>query len=59
MVYEIQRFAKEQFVTHRIIFPDTRDYYMVELYTEQLGQPDTSAKHFHFAELSTTLRAVA
>lgn len=26
IVYKIQKFIKEQFVTHRIIFPDTRDY---------------------------------
>lgn len=57
---ETRKFVKEQFVTYRIIFPDTRGYQCAgAIYTEQLVQLDTSAKHFHLAELSTTLRFAA
>jgi len=58
--YETRKFVKKQFVTHRIIFSNARSYWRgLVLYTEQLAQPDTPAKHFHLAELSTTLRAAA
>jgi len=51
--------SKSNLLHIELSFSTARSYWLLVLYTEQLAQPDTPAKHFHLAELSTTLCAAA